>query len=117
MAFFSKCGGTVKEARPLNKWSRAYVHAKPVPCPPPNCLKGILDIDMDDDIYDFDFDSELSNMEEKYEAGEETPQLEKNSAADSVYDGGMRDEEERRKSDSPEKVFCSGWEESCRGFD
>ncbi|RKO87051.1 hypothetical protein BDK51DRAFT_32516 [Blyttiomyces helicus] len=88
-------GGTVNEARPLNKWSRAYVRAYPVPRLPPTCPKGILDFDSDDKIQDFDSDDELSDLEEeeKYEAVEEPPQLENNSAPATVYDGGVRDEE------------------------
>ncbi|RKO86835.1 hypothetical protein BDK51DRAFT_34591 [Blyttiomyces helicus] len=63
--------------------------------PLPTCPEGILDLDSDDDIYDFDSDNKVSDLKkEKYEAGEETPQLENNSAAAAVYDRGMRDEEE-----------------------
>ncbi|RKO82809.1 hypothetical protein BDK51DRAFT_33222 [Blyttiomyces helicus] len=90
-------GGTVKEARPLNKWSRAYARANPVPRPPPTCPKGILDFDSGHEVYDFDSDDELSDLEEEetmYEGGEETLQLENNSAPAAVYDRSVRDEEE-----------------------
>ncbi|RKO93563.1 hypothetical protein BDK51DRAFT_34052 [Blyttiomyces helicus] len=72
----------------------------------------------DNEIYDFNSDDGLSDLEEdeKYEAGEETLQLEINSAPEAVYDGDVRDEDEGRKSDSPERVFAMDGKKVPGGF-
>ncbi|RKO86870.1 hypothetical protein BDK51DRAFT_26537, partial [Blyttiomyces helicus] len=73
---------------------------------------------MMDDV-DFNSDDEVSDLEEeeeKYEEGEETLQLGNNSAPAAVYDRGVRDEEEGRKSDNPEKVFGVDGKEIAEGL-
>ncbi|RKO93806.1 hypothetical protein BDK51DRAFT_26090 [Blyttiomyces helicus] len=111
-------GGAGKNTCPLNKWSCAYAHANPVSGQAPTCPESILDFDSDHEIYDFNWDEGLSHLEEekKYEAGKETLQLENNSAPAAVYDDGVRDEEEGRKSDSPEKVFAADGKKVAEGF-
>ncbi|RKO90204.1 hypothetical protein BDK51DRAFT_33495 [Blyttiomyces helicus] len=68
---------------------------QPRPPPAPYQHEGILD---------FDSDNELSNLEEDEAKENLQPQPECNSAPAAVYDGGVKaEEEERRKSNSPEK--------------
>ncbi|RKO88172.1 hypothetical protein BDK51DRAFT_33982 [Blyttiomyces helicus] len=79
---------------------------------------GILNFDLDNEIYDLDSTKELSELqeEEKYEAGKKTLQLKNNSAPVAVYEGGKRDEEEGGKSYRPEKVFAEDGKEVAEGL-
>ncbi|RKO93211.1 hypothetical protein BDK51DRAFT_30283 [Blyttiomyces helicus] len=105
-------GGAGEDMLPLNKWSRAYAHPKPVPSPPTTDPEGILDFDSAKISLTLTRKTSSDLEEDKAGKGNHQPQLENNSAPAAVYDGGVRDEEEERAT----VVFAADGKKVEEGF-